>query len=201
MRKRMISLLPLFAVLLAVTAHYLLDPWGYYWKVSDEEAALRSAYIAQAESWLGCKEADGSHQQILDVYNNHEPLAQSYVVQSTDSWCATFVSAAAISAGLTDIIPTECSCQRQSELFRELGCWQEEDHTMPQPGDLIYYNWDQKYPGENTGWADHVGIVVGIKWPFLKVIEGNYNDQVAYRVIHLWDIRIRGFATPNYTIP
>lgn len=200
MKKRNIlwTVLTAITVLGAVAAHYLLDPWGFYWKVPQEEATLRKSLILSAEQWLNCREADGSHRDILDVYNSHEPLAVGYTVQDTDSWCAAFVSAAAIEAGLTDIIPTECGCERQIALFRGLGSWTEEDGAIPQPGDLIYYDWDQKRWGESTGWADHVGIVVGIKWPFLKVIEGNKDDAVGYRILLLGDKTIRGFANPDY---
>ena len=198
-RKKWLCLCSWLLVLGAVAAHYLFDPWGFYRKVSQEEAGNRMRLVSIAENWLGCNEADGSHQIILDIYNAHEPLAQSYVVQPGDSWCAAFVSAAAIEAGLTDLIPTECGCERQIGLWQELGRWEEDDNTIPAPGDIIYYNWDQKKTGDNTGWSDHVGIVVGTKWPFSKVIEGNYDDQVKYRILPLWDIRIRGYGRPEFS--
>ena len=68
----------------------------------------------------------------------------------------------------------------------------------PLPGDIIFYDWDEKRLGDCTGWADHVGIVVGTKWPFVKVIEGNRDDAVAYRVIPLGEIHIRGYGLPDY---
>lgn len=198
-RKRTLSILTWLLVITAVAVHYRFDPWGFYWKVSQDEAAARLRLVTVAESWLGRQESDGSHQTILDIYNNHKPLAQDYEVQPNDSWCAVFVSAAAIEANLTDMIPTECGCERQIGLWQELGCWEENDTVIPLPGDIIYYNWDQKKPGENSGWSDHVGIVVGTKWPFMKVIEGNYDDMVKYRVLFLGDIRIRGYGTPRYS--
>lgn len=194
-------LLSMFAILLiagAVTAHYLFDPWGFYWKVPAQEAALRMQLVQTAENWLGAKESDGSHKPIIDRYNAHEPLAVGYTVQYTDSWCATFVSSAAIRCGLTDIIPTECSCERQIGLFQAIGRWEEDETTIPLPGDIIYYDWDETKPVDATGWSDHVGIVVGTKWPFVKVIEGNKDDMVDYRIIPLWDIRIRGYGKPDY---
>ena len=103
-----------------------------------------------------------------------------------------------IRCGLTDILPTECSCERLIGLFGELDCWQEDDNYTPLPGDIIFYDWDEKWPGDCTGWADHVGIVVGTKWPFVKVIEGNRDDAVAYRVIPLGEIHIRGYGLPDY---
>lgn len=183
---------------ISLTAHYIFDPWGFYWKVSDEEAALRMNFVKTAECFLGCKEEDGSHKKIIDLYNAHQPLAMDYEVQYSDSWCATFVSAAAISCDLTQIIPTECGCERQIALFQALGRWEESDSLIPLPGDLIYYDWNMEKKGECTGWADHVGIVVGTKWPFLKVLEGNYKDSVDYHYLLLNDVQIRGFARPDY---
>ena len=186
--------------LFAVAAHYLYDPWGFYWKVPEAEADLRLSYIRTAEQFLSCNEADGSHEAIIDLYNSYQPLAQGYTVQYSDSWCSAFVSAVSIQSGLTEIIPTECGCQRHIGLFQELGSWNENDDAIPLPGDLIFYDWDMTKCGESLGWSDHVGIVIGTKWPFLKVIEGNYDDQVAYRILLLGDNSIRGYANPDYTI-
>lgn len=197
-RKILIGLGAWLLVIAAIAAHYKYDPWGFYWKVSPEEAASRMKLITVAQTHLGRNEADGSHQAILNLYNSQEILPQGYAVQTEDSWCATFVTAAAMEANLTEIIPAECGCERQIGLWQELGRWEEDDNAIPLPGDIIYYNWDQKDPGENSGWSDHVGIVVGTKWPFVKVIEGNYDDRVKERVIFLGDIRIRGYGMPDY---
>lgn len=197
-KKKILMLAGLLASFLAVAAHYLFGPWGFYWKTSPEEAALRLSVVEAAEGWLGRNEADGSHKAIIDLYNSHEPLALGYEVQYTDSWCSTFVSAVAIQCGLTEIIPTECGCERHIRLFQDMGRWEEEDHAIPLPGDLIFYDWDQTWPGECSGWSDHVGIVVGTKWPFVKVIEGNKDDSVSYRIIPLGDVRIRGYGKPDY---
>lgn len=191
-------ILAITLITLAVGAHYQLEPWGFYRATKPDEAALRIEAVEAAEHFLGCNEADGTHKQIIDLYNAHEPLALGYEVQYTDSWCAAFVSAVAIGQELTDIIPTECGCERQIELWKTMGRWQEKDGYIPEPGDLIYYDWDQTKQGECTGWSDHVGMVVGIKWPFIKVIEGNKDDMVTYRVILADDVTIRGFGLPDY---
>lgn len=202
-KKRIKAWLSPLAALLVIAAaflwHYENDPWGYYWKVPAAEGRLRSQVVRTAEGYLGYNEADGSHSKIIDRYNNHEPLAEGYLVKYTDSWCAAFVSAVAIECGMTEILPTECSCERQIGLFQELGRWEETDTIIPLPGDIIYYDWDQTKGGECSGWSDHVGIVVGTKWPFLKVIEGNKDDSVAYRVLLIGDRQIRGYGKPDYT--
>ena len=83
------------------------------------EKELRQSYVNAAVSYLGCKESNGSHKKIIDLYNSHKPLARNYAVKYTDSWCATFVSAMAIKTGLTDIIPTECGCGQMIQLFQK----------------------------------------------------------------------------------
>lgn len=198
-RKTLLCLGAWLLILGAIAAHYKFEPWGFYWKVSPEEAASRIKLVTVAQTHLGRNEADGSHQAILDIYNTQEVLPRGYTVQPEDSWCATFVTAASMEAGLADLIPPECGCERQIELWQELGRWEEDDNAVPLPGDILYYNWIPKKPGDNTGWSDHVGIVVGTKWPFVKVIEGNYDDAVKERVIFLGDYRIRGYGLPDYT--
>lgn len=166
----------------------------------EAELAVRQQLIDTAEQWLGCNETDGSHKAIIDLYNSHMPLAQGYTVKYTDSWCATFVSAVAIQCGLTDIIPTECGCQRQIELFKAMDCWEESDNYIPSPGDIIYYSTaGSKKSGDNTGWSDHVGIVVAVEGKTIHVIEGNYNDQVKYRTIKVGHKLIRGYGLPDFS--
>ena len=175
--------------------------YGFARDIPEAEQQLRLKLVETAQSWLGSNEADGSHQVIIDRYNNHTPLAQGYTVQYDDQWCATFVSASAIEAGLTQIIPTECGCQRQIGLFQELGTWQEDDTHIPLPGDIIYYsrsNTDNL--NDCTGWSDHVGIVVGTSDNWIKVIEGNYGDRVDYRYIKANATIIRGYAVPDYSL-
>lgn len=202
-RKKTILIAVIAAAVLAaaVLAAVLIDyftPYGYAREVSPREAAARDLVVQTAQSWLGRKESDGSHKEIIDLYNNHTPLAQGYVVQYDDNWCAAFVSAVAIRCNFTHIIPTECGCERQIGLFQELGCWVEDDGYVPLPGDLIYYCRSDKGLGDCTGWSDHVGIVVGTKGNSIRVIEGNSADSVQYRTISINARTIRGYAVPNY---
>ena len=37
----------------------------------------RQKFISTAASFIGCKEADRSHRQIIDIYNGHKPLAEA----------------------------------------------------------------------------------------------------------------------------
>ena len=159
-----------------------------------------SNIITQARSWLGCKESDGSHKKIIDVYNDHKPLARGYKVKYTDAWCATFVSAVAIAVGYTDIIPTECGCGQMLELFKKLGCFVEADTHVPSPGTILFYDWEDTGKGDNTGWPDHVGIVESVSGSTITVIEGNYSNSVKRRYIAVNAKLIRGYGVPKYDV-
>lgn len=160
--------------------------------------ATAAQIVAQAKTWLGCKESNGTHKKIIDIYNDHAPLARSYKVKYTDAWCATFVSAVAIKCGATNIIPTECSCQKQIELFKALGTWRENENMKPQPGDIVYYDWQDSGSGDNKGVSDHVGIVESVSTTSFVVIEGNYANAVKRRTMSINGRYIRGFARPAY---
>lgn len=162
------------------------------------EAQLRQKVVGIMQGWVGLKESNGSHKKIIDIYNNHKPLARGYTVKYTDAWCATTVSAAAIEAGLTDIIPTECGCNPMITLFKNLREWQENDAYVPAPGDVIFYDWQDSGKGDNTGSADHVGIVEKVVGSTITVIEGNRSDSVSRRNLVVNGRYIRGYGVPNY---
>ena len=203
--KRKLLLLPVIllsvcALLVAGIYVYLqICDWGFARSLPLAEQLQRMEMVRTAEVWLGTQEGSDRHGQIIDIYNSHKPLAQGYAVTTEDNWCAAFASSVAIQEGHTDIIPTECGCERQIGLWQKLERWEENDNYMPLPGDYIYYAWDERFCfGDCTGWADHVGIVVGTNGPFIKVIEGNRDDMVTYRVILRGNWQIRGYGLPDY---
>lgn len=174
------------------------ENFTYARDVSEAEKVRRDSFVAAATAKLGINEGDGSHKTIIDAYNAHKPLAQGYAVSYDDEWCATFVSTVSIECGMTDIIPTECSCERQIKLFAGLGCWVEDDAYVPLPGDIIYYRLGNKDSGDCTKWANHVGIVIGTWDGKIRVIEGNNADKVTYRTLPIDDPIIRGYAVPSF---
>lgn len=163
------------------------------------EAQLRQKVVSVMQGWIGCKESNGSHRKIIDIYNNHKPLARGYTVKYTDAWCATCVSAAAIQLELTGIIPTECGCTNMIELFRKIGAWQENDGYVPEPGDYIFYDWQDNGGGDNKGNPEHVGMVEKVAGSTITVIEGNKNDAVERRNLQVNGRYIRGYGVPKYS--
>ena len=67
------------------------------------EQELRARVCRRAEQWLGCRESDGSHRAIIDLYNSLRPPG-SYRMTYDDPWCAAFVSAVGMAVGLGDVI-------------------------------------------------------------------------------------------------
>ena len=134
----------------------------------------------------------------MDIYNSQSPLPRDYPLTYEDSWCACFISTVSILCDTTDILPTECSCGQMITLFQQLGRWTETDWYRPNPGDIIFYDWNAAEQGDCAGWPEHVGMVTQVFGPVIKVIEGNRNDCVCYRYVFIDDPQIRGYGLPEY---
>lgn len=173
--------------------------WGYQRHTASREMAVRIHLAETAQTFLGCREDDGSYLPILDLYNAQEILPRNYAVTPEDSWCAVFSTVAALQADLGDRIPPECSCGQQIDRFKEQGQWIEADWYLPRTGDYIFYDWDNTSRRDSVGWPDHVGIVVQTFGPVVKVIEGNKDDMVTYRYVFINDLWIRGYGTPDFS--
>lgn len=109
-------------------------------------------------------------------------------------WCACFISWLAEKLDIIDIIPVDMSCNSQIAKFKKMGVWHTDKNF--QSGDILYYDWD------NSGDADHVGIIEKSENGFLSVIEGNSgiypDDRVRYREISSGSPLIFGYARPDY---
>ena len=160
-----------------------------------------SEVVKQAQAWIGCKEANGTHKKIIDIYNKQKPLPVGYKVKYTDAWCATFASAVFVQLGYNDTIPTECSCPRWITLLKKKNMWHENESVTPKPGWLMFYDWDDKSnyaSNDNTGSPEHVGIVEKVSNGKITIIEGNYSNSVKRRTISVNGRYIRGYGVPKY---
>lgn len=157
-----------------------------------------SKVVAQARAWLGKNESDGSHKEIIDVYNSQDPLPRGYKMTLQDPWCAGFTTALAVKLEYTDIIPCECSCGRLIQQAKDMGIWVEDESVTPQPGWLALYDWQDAGSGDNQGEADHIGVVEAVENGSITVIEGNYGNAVERRTVALNGRYLRGFIAPKY---
>lgn len=162
-------------------------------------ASQAELVTAAARSFLGFSEADGSHREIIDLYNSIRPLPRGYVMGYSDPWCAAFVGAVAQKCALTSVLLPECGCEQMIELYRRRGGWIEDDGFVPRPGDLVVYDWQDSGEGDALGVPDHVGIVYRSWGRRLLLIEGNVGDAVAYRELKAGARYIRGICRPAYS--
>lgn len=160
--------------------------------------SIRNDFVSAAKGYIGANEADGSFKPIIDLYNTITPLPVSYKMSYTDPWCAAFVSAVAKKCGITEIVLPECSVDRMIALYKAAGRWIEADDYVPLIGDLVTYDWDDNGIGDNTGSADHIGIVETVSASSFVVIEGNMSDKVGRRTIEVNGKYIRGFCSPDF---
>lgn len=161
----------------------------------------RQAVVDLALSWIGKKESDGSHKEIIDIYNSHRPLPRGTKMQYNWAWCACTWSALGIKLGYTDIWPLEISVPYLLTKAKEMGIWIENDAYVPEPGDAILYDWGDSGVGDNTGSPDHVGVVVKVDAAkgTMTIVEGNYSNACKARTLKINGRYIRGFITPKYT--
>ena len=76
--------------------------------------------------------------------------------------------------------------------------WEEDESITPQPGDVVFYDWQDSGSGDDRGAADHVGIVSSVSGRVLKVIEGNFSNSVKERTLEVNGKYLRGFGLPAY---
>ena len=151
-----------------------------------------TAVIETARGFLGCREKDGSHRKIIDLYNSHSPRPRGYAVKYTDPWCATFVSAVGIALGISHILLPECGVGDMVRLYKVQNRFRSPKDYTPKMGDLIVYDWG----GDGKG--DHIGIVERCCKGKMSIIEGNYKDAVGRREVTTGSKSILGYCIPDY---
>lgn len=148
--------------------------------------------LSQAKSWYGRKEEDGSHKEIIDVYNEAARRLGLYIMSYEAPWCAAYITACAWKCGLTDVIAPSASCESMINWYKARGLWKNPSGYTPKVGDIIFYDW-----GAN-GTYDHVGLITSVSGIVATAFEGNMSDSVGYRNILLSSKEILGYGTPKY---
>ena len=147
--------------------------------------------INKAKEYLGI--GNTGKIALMDYYNRHcYPYVadnRKYKIQPNDEWCAMFTSVMANKCGLgSEQFPYEVSVFYQRKWAIEHKKYYT-DVSKVKPNDLIIYDW------KNNGTYDHVGIVVSVGGGFIKVIEGNKSNTVAYRTVSVESKEIDGFIS------
>ena len=149
----------------------------------------RTNAVNQARSWVGCRESNGSHKKIIDVYNKYGPKYGK--VGYSAAWCATFVSAVAIATNNTSVIPVDCYCPRMLNNFAKKT---RDKKFTPQGGDVVFYDWNwNKVP-------DHVGMIESVNGDSVTAIEGNYSDSVKRRTFKKGYSLLLAYCLPSYSV-
>ena len=129
-----------------------------------------------------------------------EPYWCWYGFTERVGWCACFVSWCANECGYIDAgtFPRFSGPEWGVYWFRQHGQWVGRQ-TVPTPGMIIFYDWDNPETGGQDGVTDHVGIVSRVENGIIYTIEGNtVGDSCQERSHPVGDYQIIGFGVPVY---
>ena len=115
-------------------------------------------------------------------------------------WCACFVSWCADQCGYieADLFPKFSGPEWGVYWFKQRGQWADRQ-TVPIPGMIIFYDWDDPETGGQDGVTDHVGIVSHVENGTIYTIEGNsVGDSCLERSRTVGQYEIMGYGVPAY---
>lgn len=119
--------------------------------------------------------------ELIEVYNTHKPLTRN-IKYSKDlkpnGWCALFVSAVFILAGLSDLIVTEIGAWEFKDNARKRGQWKARGSYQPKRGDIVVYSWDATNEKGEKYSQYHVGIITNSDEKINYSTEGNVSSRV-----------------------
>ena len=152
-----------------------------------------------SEDLSGVHFVDGErpgNQAVVDIAQTQvgnvggQPYWSWYGFESRVEWCACFVSWCFAQAGYSE--PRFASCTSGGMAwFQSHGQWGDRNYSAIAPGDAIFFDWD------NSGNADHVGIVIGTDGERVYTVEGNSGDACKIRSYPLGSSVIRGYGLMN----
>lgn len=112
-----------------------------------------------------------------------------YGFKSREDWCALFVSWCEDQCGYLEagLAPKFALVSDGADWFVLRDQWRLMGDT-PEPGDLIFFDWDQ------DGGRDHVGIVTGVVDDKVFTVEGNSSDLCRQKRYAIDDPVIYGYG-------
>lgn len=162
-------------------------------------ADYRKIIVQTAQKYIGTTEPNGDD-QFIAAYN--KTVGTGFAMNV--AWCAMFVTFCARMSGVpTTVIPNFASCSVSlNSFFIPKGRFHKRTTGyVPQPGDLIYYDWN------GNGQPQHVGLVASVSGGKVNTIEGNTSDStkkvkqdgVFTKSRALSYSCILGYAEPDYS--
>lgn len=164
----------------------------------DLTGVWREDVLAIAVSQLGYEESTRNY-----VVENEEIYGYSrygdWYGDPYGDWCAMFAAFCLDYARVEGMI-YDSTCQDWVEELTEAGLYEGEGDYVPQPGDLIFFD----YGADGT--SNHVGLVESVTEASesaeakVHTIEGNSGDRVQRVTYNLSDQRIMGYARLPYQL-
>ena len=160
----------------------------------------RQDVLLIAESQLGYEESTKNY--IIDENGKKKGYTRygAWYGDHYGHWCAMFVSFCIDYAGVEGI-PLDSNCQHWIETLskEEYQLYHKSGEYIPEPGDLIFFDWNESPEKENRR-SEHIGLVVEVieetedEPAKVKTIEGNASDMVKYKTYELDATTILGYG-------
>lgn len=114
-------------------------------------------------------------------------------------WCAEFVSIVLEKSNIKGTKPNSISCNDLIAQMRNSEFWYEPDDT-PEPGDIIFFDWDKEHDACKGKPIDHVGIVTTYQNGYVTYIDGNSGDgtRVAIHTMPISALKFSGLYQDYY---
>ena len=124
-----------------------------------------------------------------------EPYWSWYGFEERVDWCAIFVSWCANECGYLEngVLPSFAVCYVGEDWFKDRNQWQDNTYT-PNPGDIIFFDWDYPDEGGQDGIPNHVGIVEKVENGIVYTIEGNSGDSCRQKTYLVGYYEIYGYG-------
>ena len=124
-----------------------------------------------------------------------EPYWSWYGFEERVDWCAIFVSWCANECGYLEngVLPSFAVCYVGEDWFKDRNQWQDNTYT-PNPGDIIFFDWNYPEEGGQDGIPNHVGIVEKVENGIVYTIEGNSGDACREKTYSVGYYEIYGYG-------
>lgn len=168
--------------------------------MTEQEARDKVASLAEEWCRKGVWEWNANLDYLIDVYNNHKPLARN-VKYSKDlkpnGWCALGVSDMFILADLAGLIVPEIGAYEFMVNAKARGQWRPKGTYTPKRGDVINYAFERTENGV-TFTQFHVGVVTNASSEIVYTTEFNVNHTTLMLAHKPDDKTIAGYWAVDY---